>query len=228
MTNQTAKFYTGNGAQLYTFAHKNETSEIIAKALKERDRMRHTSDLRRFKTDLKNAGNRIIDEHFEKFFVELEKMGFGSYIVGRRDKKSKQTNPDRFNWFYSLKDLGRAMVDGADTKILALTKRKETPDLTKVSEEAAPTTEVTTEVTETPAAEPTMLQNKPKVKLRKKADRTPVAAAKKVERPLKSENHVFIFLKSGRALDLHIPSDLSVEDRKIVVEALTKSLQHSN
>jgi hypothetical protein len=85
-------------------AHKNQTAEAVFTALALRDRMRHTTDLNRFKTQLVKESGNIVEQDYLATFKELEKLGMGSIVYGRKKK------PSKFKWHYNLKDIGHAAM----------------------------------------------------------------------------------------------------------------------
>jgi predicted ABC-class ATPase len=93
--------------QLKVLAKKSVTSENIFTTLALRDRMRDSTDLGRFKIQLiKECGN-IVDNDYLGTFQELERIGMGAIIYGRKKK------PTKFMWKYSLKEVGQSGIEAA-------------------------------------------------------------------------------------------------------------------
>lgn len=71
------------------------TAKVIATHLASRNRMRHETDTNRFKTLLKNEGEKIDDKEYDAFWKAAQKIELGSL-----DRKG------RFRWHYNLKTVG--------------------------------------------------------------------------------------------------------------------------
>lgn len=75
------------------------TAKVISEHLASRDRMRHETDTNRFKTLLKNEGEKIDDKEFDAFWKAAQKIELGSL-----DRKG------RFRWHYNLKTVGAVAI----------------------------------------------------------------------------------------------------------------------
>lgn len=103
--------------ELKQLAHKTPTSEVVLTALALRNRMREDTDLGRFKVKLIKESGNISDNHYLNTFQELERIGMGAIIYGRKKK------PIKFVWKYNLKEVGLAAIDS--TKQQAESPREE-------------------------------------------------------------------------------------------------------
>lgn len=106
-----AKMVTLDGAKLQEIATANETAIITAQALQERSRNRMTSDITRMRSQMVRDGKKILEADYVKFWKDLQTAGVGSIVYGRRGK------PDRFDWHFNLKNIGKAMLDGSNEKV---------------------------------------------------------------------------------------------------------------
>lgn len=99
------------GKLLKRIADANPTAEVVATSLALRERLRHFSDIRRTKMDLIKNGEKIVDNDYKKFWKDLESLGVGSIVYGRKG------NPDRFEWHYNLKSVASAVIEGKDLEL---------------------------------------------------------------------------------------------------------------
>lgn len=106
-------------------AKETPTSKAIFDSWIQRQRFSQKTNLDKFKGNLLNQGEKIVDEEFQKTFKCLEDLGIGSIIHGRGK------NPTRFIWNYNLKDVAQmSMGTLSGEKVIALpvnkkkTKRK--------------------------------------------------------------------------------------------------------
>lgn len=99
------------GKLLKQVAGANSTAEVVATSLALRERLRHFSDIRRTKMDLIKSGEKIVDSDYKKFWKDLEALGVGSIVYGRKG------NPDRFEWHYNLKSVASAAIEGKDLEL---------------------------------------------------------------------------------------------------------------
>lgn len=120
---------TLEGAKLKQIAGHSETATVLMFNLAERKRFRNITDISHLKNALIRSGEKIIDEDYIAVFKELEAIGVGSLIIGRRGK------PSRFKWNYSLKNIGEAAINGKDVVVTPLhnTKTKRTLQLVPVA-----------------------------------------------------------------------------------------------
>lgn len=101
---------TLDGAKLKAIAHKSHTAIVTATSLALRERLRHSSDITRTRSELARQGEKIVESDYMQFWKDLQTAGVGSIIYGRKGK------PDRFDWHYSLKSIAKACIDGQDVK----------------------------------------------------------------------------------------------------------------
>lgn len=92
-------------SKIKSVANSSVTSKAIFNALSERERYRDQLDLRKFKNDLMNKGEKIVQDEYLETFKMLEDLGVGSLIIGRKGK------PNRFKWNYNLKDVAKASMN---------------------------------------------------------------------------------------------------------------------
>lgn len=88
--------------QITDLASLSKTAEILVNDLSTRERFRARSDLRKMLKALEEKNKSVNKDDFMAVFHALQKMGFGSLVIGRG------TNPTRFVWNYNLKDIGLA------------------------------------------------------------------------------------------------------------------------
>jgi hypothetical protein len=74
----------------------SSTAKLISKSLAGRERMRHETDVNRFKTYLKNRGLKIDDKEYDTYWKDASKLELGSL-----DRKG------RFRWHFNLKTVGQ-------------------------------------------------------------------------------------------------------------------------
>lgn len=99
------------GKLLKQVADANSTAEVVTTSLALRERLRHFSDIRRTKMDLIKNGEKIVDTDYKNFWKNLESLGIGSIIYGRKG------NADRFEWHYNLKSVASAAMEGKDLEL---------------------------------------------------------------------------------------------------------------
>lgn len=99
------------GKLLKQVANANSTAGVVATSLALRERLRHFSDIRRTKMGLIKRGEKIVDNDYKKFWKDLEALGVGSIVYGRKG------NADRFEWHYNLKRIASAAIDGTDIEL---------------------------------------------------------------------------------------------------------------
>ncbi len=100
-----------DGKLLKQVADANSTAEVVAMSLSLRERLRHFSDIRRTKMTLIRNGEKIVENDYKKFWKDLETLGVGSIIYGRKG------NADRFEWHYNLKSIASAAIEGRDLEL---------------------------------------------------------------------------------------------------------------
>lgn len=106
-----------DGKTLKAIANKNHTSSVAATALAMRERIRTETDIKRTQSSLIRSGEKINKDDFLAFWEDLQNAGVGEIKYGRKNK------PHRFNWFYSLKDVSKAMLEGVSPKVRAVSNR---------------------------------------------------------------------------------------------------------
>lgn len=104
--------------ELQVVSNQSDTSRLIFKELGNRQRFRSSTDLRQFRNNLLASGMKIVQDDFTKTFKDLEKLGAGSLITGRRG------NASRFIWNYNLKSLAKAAA-GAPTVLTSIARTRD-------------------------------------------------------------------------------------------------------
>lgn len=102
------------GDKLQEIAYSSESANAVLKVLSKRERIRHHTDINRFKTELKKNGEMIVDTEFIKLWKDLEAAGVGSIVHGRNGRNSF------FKWNYSLVKISRAALEGKDAKVVKI------------------------------------------------------------------------------------------------------------
>lgn len=105
---------TLEGAKLKQIADKNETSTLVMLSLADRKRFRAFTDISHLKNIYIRSGEKIVLEDYMNTWKELETLGVGSVIHGRKGQ------PTRFKWNYSLRTIGEAALSGKDVQVRAL------------------------------------------------------------------------------------------------------------
>lgn len=90
----------------------SETGKNAATLLSKRERKRSFLSLNKFKTDMIKQGLKLVPEEFNDFFKKLESAGVGS------------VKKDRFIWYYSMKDVGDAILHPERTKELEAVEKR--------------------------------------------------------------------------------------------------------
>lgn len=94
-------------------AQETPTSKAVFDSWIQRQRFSQKTNLDKFKVDLLNQGEKIVDEEFQKTFKRLEDLGIGSIIHGRGK------NPARFVWNYNLKDVAQMSMGNLSAEKVA-------------------------------------------------------------------------------------------------------------
>lgn len=115
-----------DGAKLKAIAHKSHTATVTATSLALRERIRHSSDITRTRSELARMGERIVESDYMQFWKDLQAAGVGSIIYGRKGK------PDRFDWHYSLKSVAKACIEGQNVEATKETRTEPARDMPKV------------------------------------------------------------------------------------------------
>lgn len=97
-----------DGARLKAIGHKSPTAIVTVNSLKQRERLRHSSDISRTRSELARQGKKIVETDYMQFWKDLAAVGVGSIRYGRKNK------PDQFDWHYSLKEIAKSCLDGSD------------------------------------------------------------------------------------------------------------------
>lgn len=97
-----------NSQKLRTISHASHTAEVTITALAVRERLRHFSDITRTRNTLIRKGEKIVDADYVAFWKGLQDAGVGVIVYGRKGK------PDRFEWYYSMKKVAEAALEGKD------------------------------------------------------------------------------------------------------------------
>lgn len=108
------KSITIDGDKLKEIAHRTATATVVATSLATRDRIRHESDIDRTRSQLVRDGEPIVETDYMEFWKNLEDTGVGSIIYANKRNGSKK--PTRFKWHFSLKSIGKAMLEGGEIK----------------------------------------------------------------------------------------------------------------
>jgi hypothetical protein len=112
---------TLNGNELKKVAHASHTAEVTITALAIRERVRNFSDIVRTKNQLIRNGERIVEEDYMAFWKGLQDAGVGKIVYGRKGK------PDRFEWYYSMKKVAKAALEGTNESVEKITSIKSVP-----------------------------------------------------------------------------------------------------
>jgi hypothetical protein len=165
-------------------------------ALALRERNRHFSDIGRTRTALIRAGERIVDEEYRRFWIDLEKEGVGKIVYGRRG------NPDRFEWYHALKMVADCALTGKDITIEPQSMLQAEEEKPAPKKAAAPKKSVRM----------TSAQKKDKV------EHAEVASAKG-----SAEKLVVIPLRKDFFLEVKMPADVSKDEMEVIQEALKRA-----
>lgn len=116
----TATVLNLNQAKLKEVTNASHTSVVTMLFLALRQRDRGFSNIPGTKEQLIKMGEKIVDDDFSKFWRDLQAIGVGSIVFGRRG------NPDRFKWHYSLKNVAQSAIEGRQEEIKLLAQKKKT------------------------------------------------------------------------------------------------------
>lgn len=185
---------TLDGSKLKAIAHSTPTAEITVTSLALRERLRHSSDIQRTKSQLIRDGEKIVDADYMKLWKDLQDAGIGSIIYGRKGR------PDRFEWHYSLKSVAKAALEGTNEQVSKLAgvranvqRKKPVKVIRRPQKVVAPV-----------AAKPT-----PKA--------MPVAAP-----VLKSSKLAYIPLRNDFNVEISVPSDLTKAEAEVLSNAIRR------
>lgn len=107
-----------DNAKLRSICKATHSAEVTITSLAMRERLRHTSDIVRLKTQLVRSGEKIVEEDYMRFWKELEAIGIGSIVYGRKGKA------DRWEWHYNLKSIAKAVIDGSTDAVEKIEGKK--------------------------------------------------------------------------------------------------------
>jgi len=106
------------GNKMKEIASASHTATVTINALANRQRLRHSSDITRLRSQLVRNGEKIVEVDYMKFWKDLEAANVGSIIYGRKNK------PDRFKWFYNLKSVAKSAMEGSDEEAKQISSPK--------------------------------------------------------------------------------------------------------
>lgn len=180
---------TLRGKELKAIADKNDTATRITTALALRNRLRHFSDIGRMKTELKRAGEKIQDNDYNKYWHDLQKAGLGSIIYGRKNV------PHRFEWYYNLKLVAQAAIEGKDVtvQVFANKKKKQSKNY---------------------------ILRKNEVNLIKTEEGQRLAPVATLTTP--TFNRLIIPYRKGELLDINLPKDLTKDELGVIQSVLDR------
>lgn len=97
-----------DAGKLKSIMNATTTSQIVMVALgmRKRNARKDVLNVDLLKDQLKRAGEKIVDEEYIKFWMDLQAAGIGAYIIGRRG------NPNRFKCHYSIKEVTSVAIEG--------------------------------------------------------------------------------------------------------------------
>lgn len=185
---------TLDGAKLKAIAHKSKTAEVTALSLAMRERLRHSSDITRTRSELARAGERIVESDYMQFWKDLQAAGVGSIIYGRKGK------PDRFDWHYSLKAVSKACIEGTDVSASKLAMHEE------------------------PVKVKSILRKANKAKGRMTADEKDMKSSQagNVE-TVEGNRLVYIPLRKNFHVEISVPADFSKDEADVLAKALSRA-----
>lgn len=107
-----------------TNSSSTATTTMVLLAI--RQRARNFTSMGKIKNQLLQMGETVVDKDYKTFWKDLENAGAGSIILGRRGRET------RFEWSYSLKDVAKIAIEGHESEIQRLDKkRNKKPNLAK-------------------------------------------------------------------------------------------------
>lgn len=177
-----------NSEKLRSISHASHTAEVTITALAVRERLRHFSDIVRTKNTLIRKGEKIIEADYIAFWQGLQAAGVGVIVYG------KGKRPARFEWYYSMKKVAQAALEGKDVQ-------------------AERVGGMNAKAPQKPLLRPT-----PKKVIHLKARHAPKAM------PVapKSERFIYIPLRRDFNLEFSVPSNLSKEEIRTISRALER------
>lgn len=180
---------TLRGPELHNVATETSTAHELALYMAERQRNRTEIDVDRLVIKLIRDGKHIVSEDVFKFFERLEELKAGSLVHPRTKNGST-----KFNCYYSIKDMGNAMIDGSDKVIQKFQAKTKTV--------AKPTSTAKIEKT------------KPKTVINKTQNRMVSVPA---------QTRVVFVLSDNRQVQINLPADLNKSEAQTICNNLLKA-----
>lgn len=199
--NRPNQVVTLNGAKLKQIAHASHTATVTMTSLALRERLRHSSDIVRTKNQLIREGEKIVDSDYMSMWEALQSEGVGSIVYGRKHK------PDRFEWYYSLKQVAKAGLEGTNEEVEKINGFKKKAPLTLVKKQVRPKLSDSEMLQR--AKSMTSLKSKPAPEVRS-------------NNVIHSKKLVFIPLRKDFNLEISLPMDLTTEELNIIQSALSR------
>lgn len=183
------------GQKMKSIGHTSPTAEVVATALALRQRNRGEVNIWGMWDRLVKDNEKVEQKEFLKFWKDLENEGAGSLVFGRRGKQT------RFIPHYSLKSIGKSMLEGSDI---------ETDKIVKKAEKQVKTTGKK-------RGRPLGSKNKLKMKTSPKHElkEIPVSATGKV---------IFVGLRKDFNVEINLPVDINGSEINMIYTALKRAL----
>lgn len=180
--------------KLRSISHASHTAEVVITALGVRGRIRHFSDIQRMRNTLVRQGAKIVDGDYMAFWKGLASAGVGVIVNDRKGK------PSRFEWYYSMKKVAQAALEGKDVTA----ERVAGVDLPPT--QAAATKAI-------PAKKQAKVVH---------MNRTKKPAMQLVKAAAPSQRFVYIPLRKDFCLEFSVPLNLSKEEIQVIKNALER------
>lgn len=182
-----------NSNKLCSIANASHTAEVTITALALRKRLRHSSDIQRTRNNLIRNGEKIVDADYMAFWKSLATAGVGLIVNDENEK------PSRFEWFFSMKIVAQAALEGKDVSA-------ERINVVKLSALQASATKA--------------------IPVKKQA-KVIVMAKRPTTKPAEStatakDRFVYIPLRKDFCLEFTVPSNLSKEEIDFIKNALER------
>lgn len=178
-----------NSQKLREVSHASHTAEVTITSIAIRERLRKFSDIQRTRNALIRNGEKIVDADYMAFWQGLEAAGVGVIVKDRVGAA-----PKRFEWYFSMKKVAQAALEGKDV----------------------PAERVTTQ---TKAAKAPALRTKKVIHMSKASK--PFIAPKQAQ-PRGAEWTVFIPLRKDFDLTLSLPKDISKDEMAKIQQVLSR------
>lgn len=182
-----------NSEKLRSISHASHTAEVTITALAVRERLRHFSDITRTRNTLVRKGEKIVDSDYVAFWKGLQEAGVGVIVYGRKGK------PDRFEWYYSMKKVAAAALEGKDIvaeRVSGITMPERKPE------------------------------HKQAAKLQKKVIHMSKGVKRpmpeKTQEASRSNRFIYIPLRKDFNLEISVPMDLSKGEIEVISNALRR------